>query len=107
MYARLGDLAQQVTAALGGSGEPAGKVTVQQGGKIYRVQVGAFSKKENADRVCRQVSAAGFDAFITDPQEGYYRVQVGAYSQYKNAVAKRAAVRNAGFSAIIKTYNAA
>ena len=59
----------------------------------------------NAEKILKQVSAAGFDAFITDLQEGFYRVQVGAYSVYSNAVAKRNAVKNAGFSAIIKTYN--
>jgi len=107
MYARMGDLAIQVTAALGGTTEPASKDTVPETGKIYRVQVGAYSQVANAEKVLRQVSAAGFDAFITEKQDGYYRVQVGAYSKYKNASAKRAAVQNAGFSAIIKTYNAA
>ena len=104
MYARMGDLAKQVTAALGGTDKPSGKATVPETGKIYRVQIGAYSKKTNAEKVLKQVSAAGFDAFITDLQEGYYRVQVGAYTQYKNALAKRAAVQNAGFNAIIKTY---
>ena len=107
MYARMGDLAIQVTAALGGTTEPAGKDTVPETGKIYRVQVGAYSQVANAEKVLRQVSAAGFDAFITEKQDGYYRVQVGAYSKYKNAVAKRNAVKNAGFNAIIKAYTVA
>lgn len=107
MYARMGDLAKQVTAALGGTEELAGKDTAPETGKIYRVQVGAYSKKANAEKVLKQVSAAGFDAFITDLQDNYYRVQVGAYSVYKNAVAKRNAVKNAGFNAIIKAYTVA
>lgn len=36
-------------------------------GKLYRVQVGAFSKKENADAMLKKVKAAGFkDAFIKE-----------------------------------------
>ena len=105
MMEHMSDLAQQVTAALGGSLEPEGKDPVPETGKLYRVQVGAYSNKANAERTLRQVSSAGFDAFITERQDGYYRVQVGAYTKYSNAVAKRNAVINAGFNAIIKTYN--
>lgn len=32
---------------------------------IYRVQVGAFSKKSNADALLKKLKAAGFDGFIT------------------------------------------
>jgi len=32
--------------------------------KYYRVQVGAFSKKENADALMEKVKAAGFDAYM-------------------------------------------
>lgn len=33
-------------------------------GKLYRVQVGAFSKKENAEALQKKLKAAGFDAII-------------------------------------------
>ena len=33
-------------------------------GKIHRVQVGAFSKRENAERLKDELNAIGFDAFI-------------------------------------------
>ena len=40
-------------------------------GTLYRVQVGAFSKKENADKTLAAVQAAGFsDAFITTANGG-------------------------------------
>lgn len=104
MYARMGDLAQKVTKALGGSSQAAGESTTTGTGKVYKVQIGAYTKKSNAEKILKQVSAAGFDAFITDPQEGFYRVQTGAYSIRANAVAKRNALQIAGFSAIIKTY---
>lgn len=108
MYARMGDLAKQVTEALGGSQTPEGTSRIPDTGKIYKVQVGAYKKLSNAEKVLRQVSAAGFDAFLTEKQsDGNYRVQVGAYSKYSNAAAKKAAVQNAGFKAIIKTYTVA
>ena len=33
-------------------------------GKIYRVQVGAYSQKENAEAMLKKLKAAGYDAFI-------------------------------------------
>lgn len=58
LYARLGDLATKVTANLGGSTSPAE-------GTLYRVQVGAYKNKANADIMMVKLKAAGFDAFIT------------------------------------------
>lgn len=58
LYNRLGDLAARVTTNLGGSQSSNNDV-------LYRVQTGAFSVKENADRMLEKVKAAGFDTFIT------------------------------------------
>ena len=33
-------------------------------GKLYRVQVGAYSVKENAERKLKELKEAGFDGFI-------------------------------------------
>lgn len=35
---------------------------------MYKIQVGAYSIKENADAMLAKVKAAGFDAFITTEQ---------------------------------------
>lgn len=35
-------------------------------GKLYRVQVGAYSKKENAEALQKKLKAAGFDAIIKE-----------------------------------------
>ena len=32
---------------------------------MYKIQVGAYSKKENADAMLAKIKAAGFDAFIS------------------------------------------
>jgi len=36
----------------------------ESGNKYYRVQVGAFSKKENADDLMARLKKAGFDAYM-------------------------------------------
>lgn len=69
---------------------------------LYRVQVGAYSKKENADNQLKAVKVKGFDAFITQV-DGLYKVQVGAYSVKANAEAQLAKVKAAGFDAFITT----
>ena len=69
---------------------------------LYRVQVGAYSARENADNQLEVVKAKGFDAFITQV-EGLYKVQVGAYSVKANAEAQLAKVKAAGFDAFITT----
>lgn len=104
MYKRMGDLAEKVTAALGGAApDPVPEPT----GKLYRVQVGAYKDRKNAEKKLRQISATGTDCFITELQEGFYRVQCGAYSVKANAEAKMAALQYMGFDAIIKEYNLA
>ena len=107
LYERLGDLAVKVTAALGGSSKPAGGDPIDGVKKLYRVQVGAYKDRKNAETKLRQISATGTDCFITDLQEGYYRVQCGAYSVKQNAEIKASALQYMGFDAIIKEYDVA
>ena len=64
LYSRLGDLAAKVTAALADPA-PAKAETTTEKKKYYRVQIGAFSVKANADAMLKKAQAAGFkDAFI-------------------------------------------
>lgn len=72
---------------------------------MYRVQVGAYKHKENADAQLAKVKAAGFDAFIAKV-DGLYKVQVGAYSKSENAEAQLKKVKKAGFSAFISVSKA-
>lgn len=101
MYQRMGDLAAKVTAKLGGASTTEPEKPVASG-TLYRVQVGAYSKKENADNQLKAIKAKGFDAFITQV-DGLYKVQVGAYSVKANAEAQLAKVKAAGFDAFITT----
>ena len=43
---------------------------ISQAGKLYRVQVGAFTVKENAENYMNLVKSAGFPAFIVEVEKG-------------------------------------
>lgn len=94
LYSRLSDLAARVTANLGG-----GKSDT---GVLYRVQTGAFSVKDNADKMLAKVKAAGFDTYMVKVN-GLYKIQVGAYSVKANADAMAAKLKAAGFDTYITT----
>lgn len=99
LYNRLGELASTVTAKLGGNKTP----DTPQSNTLYRVQVGAYSVKANADAQLKKVKNAGFtDAFITQV-DNLYKVQVGAYSVKSNADNMLAKVKSKGFDAFITT----
>ena len=52
---------------------------------LYRVQVGAYRNKNNADRMLNSLLIEGFPAFIIYEND-YYKVQVGAFRQLSNAI---------------------
>jgi hypothetical protein len=97
LFARLGDVAKTVTARLSGAGNSGNKSDV-----LYRVQVGAYSVRSNADNMLAKIKAKGFDAFITQV-DGMYKVQVGAYSVKANADVQLKRIKDAGFDAFITT----
>ena len=68
---------------------------------LYRVQVGAYSVRANAEAMLSQLRSAGFDGYIKS-YGSLYCVQVGAYSVRANAETMLARVRAAGFDAFIK-----
>lgn len=92
LYERHGDIAAKVNAILNPAKEDV----------IYRVQVGAYKVKANADVQLKKVKDAGFDTYMIQV-DGYYKIQVGAYSKKANADAMLAKVKAAGFSAFITT----
>lgn len=69
---------------------------------IYRVQVGAFSKKANAEKKLQAVKAAGFeDAFLACVDGKLWRVQVGAFEVKDNAVRLEKRLAEAGFTGFV------
>lgn len=92
LYERHADIAEKVNAIL----NPPKKSTI-----LYRVQIGAYSIKKNADVQLDKVKKAGFtDAFITKVGK-FYKVQTGAYSKKENAYNMLAKVKAKGFDAFI------
>ena len=69
---------------------------------LYRVQIGAFKDRANAEGFMKTVKAKGLEAFVT-PQgdDGLYRVQVGAFSKKENAAAYQKEVKAKGFDAFV------
>lgn len=101
LYSRHDEIAAEVNKRLNASaGETVQTPSTSTEDVLYRVQVGAYSKKENADAQLKKVKAAGFDAFITKVGD-LYKVQVGAYKEKGNAEKQMAKVKAAGFDAII------
>lgn len=64
---------------------------------LYRVQVGAYSKLENANKQLAAVQANGFDALIKKVGN-LYKVQIGVYSVKANEEAQLTRVKAAGFT---------
>lgn len=67
---------------------------------LYRVQVGAYRNKDNADRMLNSLLMDGFPAFIIY-EDGYYRVQVGAYRILLNAIKMEQRLRRFRYSTYI------
>ena len=74
----------------------ASKKQEQESVKLYKVQVGAFRSKDNADKRIEYLSKLGIKA-IFKIAGGYYKVQAGAFSNKANADSLLAKIKNAGF----------
>lgn len=72
------------------------------GSTLYKVQVGAFSVKANAEKLVNELKGKGYSPFIVT-QGGLYKVQVGAFSVRANAEALVAELKRKGYDAIIVT----
>lgn len=67
---------------------------------LYRVQVGAFSVRANADNMVRRLKEEiGLDAIVVGT--GPYRVQVGAFSDRSNAERLRQELISKGYEAVV------
>lgn len=59
LYERMGKIAEEVNKRLG----------VAENNKLYRVQIGAFSSKTNAQNYLAKAKQAGFDGFIVEVEK--------------------------------------
>ena len=96
LYNRMGDIANKVNALIGND------VKSPEPEILYRVQVGSYKQKANADSQLVKVKAAGFDTYMVQV-DGLYKIQVGSYKQKANADSMLAKVKAKGFSAFVTT----
>lgn len=69
-------------------------------GKLYRVQIGAYKQKANAEAMAKEARNKGFQTYIFH-QDGLYKVQIGAFQERKNAEALADRAKKAGFQVYI------
>lgn len=67
---------------------------------LYKVQVGAFKSKGNADNLKNRLSKSGYGTYVFR-EKGLHKVQVGAYSNRTNAVNMRDKLKGLGYDAFI------
>jgi len=68
----------------------------------FRIQVGTYSERENAENVWNDLTTAGYDASISTYPDGEtirYRVQVGTYHVRDEADMEAEEIRSMGFDA--------
>lgn len=70
--------------------------------KLYRVQVGAFSIRANADRKEAELNALGYPTYMVTVGD-LYKVQTGAFSKRENADRLAAELKGKGFQAFVTT----
>lgn len=75
-----------------------------QGGSttiLYKVQVGAFKQKKNAEEFVNRLKRDGYLSIITLSKDGLYRVQVGAFKNKTNANNFVKELKKSGYDAFI------
>lgn len=95
LQARFPQIAEEVNKRLG-------KPAAPEPTTLYRVQLGAFAVKENAERLLDQAKAIASDAFIVQV-DGLYKVQVGAFGVKSNAEKLAEKLKSQGYQTYITT----
>lgn len=70
-------------------------------GILYRVQIGAFSIRSNAENYLKQANKKGFSGFIVETSGRLYRVQIGAFASRQNALNYLALAKQKGFDGFV------
>lgn len=71
---------------------------------LYKVQVGAFSKKENAEKLSKELNNKGIQTYIIT-KNNLFKVQCGAYSNVSNARNIAQKLNNMGYKTYIDGLN--
>lgn len=99
---------KDVKTAMGKSTSPVTESTkpssTTNNATMYKVQVGAFKNKSNAEDLLKKIKQKKIDATVIQSDQ-YFKVQVGAFANKSNAEAQVKKVKSAGFDAIIVAVN--
>jgi len=68
---------------------------------VYRVQVGSYSSREEAQAMVEELAVAGIDAMVVE-DEGKFHAQIGAYGSRQRALAVADDVNTKGYSVTIR-----
>jgi N-acetylmuramoyl-L-alanine amidase len=68
---------------------------------LFKVQIGAFRDKNNADQVAGKAKESGFEVY-TKYENSLYKVQLGAFKERKNAEDLVNRAKTAGFNPVIQ-----
>lgn len=72
-------------------------------GTLYRVQVGAYRERKNADAMMQKLHDKGYDTYLILASDGLYKVQIGAYAIRTNADAMAQRLKTDGFDTYLTT----
>lgn len=72
-------------------------------GSVYKVQCGAYTKRENADAMKEKLDSIGQECFIIN-EGGFYKVQCGAFAVMNNAYTLAEELRGKGIDVFVKRY---
>lgn len=67
---------------------------------LYKVQIGAFQKKSNAEALGEKASKCGYNVYIY-AVDGLYRVQIGAFKDKENAEKLAKEAKTKGFDTYV------
>ena len=68
---------------------------------VYRVQVGSYSSREEAQAMVEELAVAGIDAMVVE-DEGKFHAQIGAYGSRQRALSVADDVNTKGYSVTIR-----
>lgn len=95
----LETLGQQTESQVPPASPPPGEAPQE---RLYRVQTGAFRRREYAEDMLYQLLGQNFPAYLLF-EDNLFKVQVGAFRQLDNAVRMEDALRRQGYSTFITT----
>ena len=106
LESKMNYIAAEVTKRLAGGSSSSSSGGSATAGTIYRVQVGAYKSKGNAEVMLASLKNNGFSGFIVTAGT-VYRVQVGAYNSKANADNMLKSLKAKGYDGFVTTANAA